>query len=109
MVAETLNAITQAHAALVQASLPTGFTHTPTSVSGAVTGISTAAKTASDAVPALAGMAGGAIAGIHAVAKGSTTDPQKIQHHSQGIKNGLFGGLVGIGAGSIITILAHIL
>jgi len=108
MIAETINAITQAHMALATA-LPTGFTHTPSSVSSAVSGISNAAKTASDAVPPVAGIAGGSIAGLHAIGKASTVDPQKIQRHTEGIKHGIVGGLVGIGAGSIITIAAHIL
>ena len=94
---------------LFAAGLPTGFAHNPTSVTGAVSGISGAVKTVSDAVPALAGAGGGGIAGYHAVAKASSTDPQVIQRHHQGMKNGIVGGLVGIGAGSIITILAHIL
>jgi len=117
MIAETVNAITQAHAALaqtgaghfVQATLPTGFTNTPSSVGQMVSGIKGAINTASDAAPLVLGGAGGAIAGIHAIAKGATIDPQKIQHHAQGVKNGIIGGLVGIGGGSIITIIAHIL
>ena len=94
---------------LASGTLPSGFSHNPTSVSGAVSGISNAVKTASDAVPFLAGGAGAAIAGGHAVAKGASVDSQIIQRHHQGIKNGIAAGLVGIGAGSIITILAHIL
>ena len=90
-------------------TLPSGFAHNPTSVTGAVSGISGAVKTVSDAVPALAGAGGGGIAGYHAVAKAASTDPQVIQKHHSGMKNGIIGGLVGIGAGSIITILAHIL
>lgn len=126
MIVETINAIAQAHAALAQASphfvqavtttgtapapnLPNGFSNTPSSVAGMVNGIKGSIDTASDAAPIVLGGAGGAIAGIHAVAKAGTTDPQKIQHHSQGIKNGIVGGLVGIGGGSIITIIAHIL
>ena len=90
-------------------SLPTGFAHTPTSVAGATAGLTHAVTTATDALPPLAGVAGGGIAGYHAVAKSATTDPQVIQRHHQGMKNGIFGGLIGIGATSIITILAHIL
>ena len=105
-----IDILTLAHAHLMASgTLPTGFSHNPTSVSGAVSGISNAVKTATDAVPILAGSAGGSIAGYHAVLKGASVDPQVIQKHHQGIKHGIAAGLVGIGAGSIITILAHIL
>jgi len=132
MIIETLNAITQAHAALahlgahppafVQASTtgttgagtgyggnPTGFTHTPSSVSGLVQGVAASAKTASDAAPPVFFGAGAALAGFHAIGKASTKDPQKIQHHAEGVKHGIIGALVGVGGGSIITIIAHIL
>ena len=99
-----------AHAHLMASgTLPTGFSHSPTTVSAATSGISNAIKTVTDAAPVAAGSAGASVAGYHAVAKAATTDPQKIQHHHQGIKNGVIGGLIGIGATSIITILAHIL
>jgi len=109
MIIETLNAAQQAHAAIVQASLPTGFSHTPTSVSDMVGGIQNAFKPVSDAAAPVLGGSGGVLAGYHAIAKASTKDPQKIQAHGQGIHNGIIGGLVGLGAGSIITIIAHIL
>ena len=99
-----------AHAHLVATgTLPTGFAHKPSSVSGAMSGISHSVTTVTNTLPALAGGAGASVAGYHAVLKGATTDPQKIQHHHQGMKNGIIGGLVGIGGLSIITILAHIL
>ena len=105
-----IDMLAMAHAHLMASgTLPTGFSHNPTSVSAATSGISNAIKTVTDAVPILAGASGGSIAGYHAVAKGAATDPQVIQRHHQGIKNGIAAGLVGIGAGSIITILAHIL
>ena len=104
-----LFAHTAMHLMAAGGSLPTGFAHTPGSVSQAVSGATTAIRTITDAMPPLAGVAGGGIAGYHAVAKSASTDPQVIQRHHQGMKNGLFGGLIGIGATSIITILAHIL
>ena len=94
---------------LFASGLPTGFAHNPTSVTGAVSGATRAIRTVSDAAPPLAGVAGGGIAGYHAVAKSASTDPQVIQKHHQGIKHGIAGGLIGVGATSIITILAHIL
>lgn len=105
-----IDMLAMAHAHLMASgTLPSGFSHSPGSVSGAVTGISNAIKTVTDAAPVAAGTAGASVAGYHAVAKAATTDPQQIQHHHQGIKNGVIGGLIGIGATSIITILAHIL
>jgi hypothetical protein len=134
MIIETLNAITQAHAALAhlgahppafaQASTttttgtaagtgygsnPTGFTNTPSSVSGLVGGVTASVKTATDAAPPVFFGAGAALAGFHAIGKAATKDPQKIQHHAQGVHNGIIGALVGLGGGSIITIIAHIL
>lgn len=90
-------------------NLPTGLGHQPTSVSGMVTSATTGITTITNALPPVAGVAGGSVAGYHAVAKAMAHDPQVIQRHHQGIKHGIVGGLVGIGATSIITILAHIL
>ena len=97
------------HAHYFAAGLPNGLSHNPTSVAGLVTSATHGITTVTNAVPVLAGLTGGSVAGYHAVAKAASHDPQKISQHAQGIKHGIFGGLIGIGAGSIITILAHIL
>lgn len=97
------------HAQYFASSLPTGLSHNPTSVAGMVASATHGITAITNAMPVVAGATGGSVAGYHAVMKAAAHDPQVISRHHQGIKHGIVGGLVGIGATSIITILAHIL
>jgi len=102
------------HHVMLQAStpIPTTLGTSPTSMSGAVSALNgDVTDVTTVASPTLAGL-GATYAGYHAVAKAHavrTGNDQTVHTHDQGIKTGIYAGVLAGGASGIIAILMHIL